>query len=225
MPALQCQGSLRTQLSPLSGRRCPTNSGARAAGKPFAARLPRRSSSNVTSSSAGTIVIVCAESREAMNKKPQAVVVGAGPGGALAAIALAQQGFSVEVFEAREEPDPAAQEAYRSYAMVKRMISTSCVRPHASCMKLAACLHSALIICPARSLVGLVYVDVIAGLLVLQIVNKRGTDALNSAGIDLAPHRKVPFAGVSIQVSAYMHKNRTTTCSTYCSSPACQLCM
>lgn len=37
----------------------------------------------------------------------------------------------------------------------------------------------------------------------LQIVNKRGTDALSTAGIDLAPHRKVPFAGVSVQVGIH----------------------
>lgn len=33
-----------------------------------------------------------------------------------------------------------------------------------------------------------------------QIVNKRGTEALATTGLDLAPHRKVPFAGVSVQV-------------------------
>lgn len=33
-----------------------------------------------------------------------------------------------------------------------------------------------------------------------QIVNKRGTEALSKVDIDLAPHRKVPFAGVSMQV-------------------------
>lgn len=54
-----------------------------------------------------------------MDRKPHAVVVGAGPGGALAAIELAQQGFAVDVIEAREEPDPAAEEGYRSYAMVR----------------------------------------------------------------------------------------------------------
>lgn len=53
------------------------------------------------------------------HKKPHAVVVGAGPGGALAAIALAQQGWAVDVVEAREQPDPAAQEGFRSYAMVR----------------------------------------------------------------------------------------------------------
>lgn len=47
------------------------------------------------------------------------MVVGAGPGGALAAIALAQQGWAVDVVEAREQPDPAAQEGFRSYAMVR----------------------------------------------------------------------------------------------------------
>ncbi len=59
-----------------------------------------------------------------MEGKPHAVVVGAGPGGALAAIELAQQGFAVDVFEAREEPDPAAEEGYRSYAMVRHRVCT-----------------------------------------------------------------------------------------------------
>lgn len=50
----------------------------------------------------------------------RAVVIGGGPGGALAALVLAQQGFSVDCFEARAEPDPAAQEPARSYALVRR---------------------------------------------------------------------------------------------------------
>lgn len=61
-----------------------------------------------------------------MAQKPQAVIVGAGPGGALAAIALAQQGFHVDAFEAREVPDPAAQVAHRSYAMVRAQRCSSC---------------------------------------------------------------------------------------------------
>lgn len=49
----------------------------------------------------------------------RAVVAGGGPGGALAALVLAQNGYRVDVFEARSEPDPAAQEPARSYALVR----------------------------------------------------------------------------------------------------------
>jgi hypothetical protein len=40
--------------------------------------------------------------------------------------------------------------------------------------------------------------------IVPQIVNKRGTEALATTGLDLAPHRKVPFTGVSVQVKTFV---------------------
>lgn len=48
----------------------------------------------------------------------------------------------------------------------------------------------------------------------MQIVNKRGTSALTTAGIELAPHRAVPFAGISVQVVCCMHLGHLTdSCS------------
>lgn len=179
-------------------------------------------------------------------EKPHAVVVGAGPGGALAAIALAQRGWAVDVVEAREQPDPAAQEGFRSYAMVREIIQpcrrtagddaslrtrccqrlnqSLCTQP-ARCMSLWQLLHR---LTSTHSMATLQHISDPASLssphaagqqdtasncsissaansraacsLFKQIVNKRGTEALATTGLDLAPHRRVPFAGVSVQV-------------------------
>lgn len=78
----------------------------------------RRRSSPPARGTVLTVVTAYNNWDSAMSEKPAAVVVGAGPGGALAALALAQQGWDVNVFEARPQPDPEAQEGHRSYAMV-----------------------------------------------------------------------------------------------------------